>query len=128
MKRILLIGAGRSTSSMISFWMQKMEDHFFGLTIVDVYTELATKIVKNHPNVTIISANILQEDDLRKQWISSHDVVVSMLPAHLHLEVAKDCILFQKHLFTASYVSDGMKQLHEEAVQKGGGASHCSRG
>ncbi|MFN3908690.1 MAG: saccharopine dehydrogenase family protein [Flavobacterium sp.] len=119
MKRILLIGAGRSTSSMISYWLQKMEDHSFGLTIVDLYTELATKVVKNHPNVAILAINILEDEAQRKQLITSHDIVVSMLPAHLHLEVAKDCILFKKHLFTASYVNEGMKQLHEEAVQNG---------
>jgi saccharopine dehydrogenase-like NADP-dependent oxidoreductase len=119
MKRILLIGAGRSTSSMISYWLQKMEVHSFGLTIVDVCIELATKIVKNHPNVAILAINILEDEAQRKQLISSHDVVVSMLPAHLHLEVAKECIIFKKHLFTASYVSDGMKLLHEQAFQNG---------
>jgi hypothetical protein len=29
-----------------------------------------------------------------------------MLPAHLHIEVAKDCILLKKNTVTASYISD----------------------
>jgi saccharopine dehydrogenase-like NADP-dependent oxidoreductase len=38
-----------------------------------------------------------------------------MLPAHLHIEIAKDCIQFKKHLVTASYISDAMQALDEEA-------------
>ena len=38
-----------------------------------------------------------------------------MLPAHLHIEIAKDCLQFKKHLVTASYISDAMQALDEEA-------------
>jgi saccharopine dehydrogenase-like NADP-dependent oxidoreductase len=34
-----------------------------------------------------------------------------MLPAHLHIEVARDCIVYKKHMVTASYVSDAMQAL-----------------
>jgi saccharopine dehydrogenase-like NADP-dependent oxidoreductase len=34
-----------------------------------------------------------------------------MLPAHLHIEVAKDCIVYKKHMVTASYISDAMQEL-----------------
>ena len=42
-----------------------------------------------------------------------------MLPAHLHIEVAKDCILFNKHMVTASYISEAMQALDAEAKAKG---------
>jgi saccharopine dehydrogenase-like NADP-dependent oxidoreductase len=42
-----------------------------------------------------------------------------MLPAHLHIEVAKDCILYQKHMVTASYISEAMQALDGEAKAKG---------
>ena len=35
----------------------------------------------------------------RKEEIQKADVVVSMLPAHLHLEVAKDCITYKKNIW-----------------------------
>lgn len=47
--------------------------------------------------------------------IQQVDLVISMLPAHLHIEVAKDCIVFKKHLVTASYISDAMQALDQEA-------------
>jgi protocatechuate 3,4-dioxygenase beta subunit len=39
-----------------------------------------------------------------------------MLPAHLHIEVARDCVVY-KSLVTASYVSDAMQEL-DEAVKR----------
>lgn len=41
--------------------------------------------------------------------------MISILPAHLHIEIAKDCLEFKKHLVTASYISDAMQCLDTEA-------------
>ena len=41
-----------------------------------------------------------------------------MLPAHLHIEVAKDCIVYKKHMVTASYISDAMQELDVLAKEK----------
>ncbi len=40
-----------------------------------------------------------------------------MLPAHLHYEVAKDCITHKKHLVTASYISPAMQELDEKVKE-----------
>ena len=40
-----------------------------------------------------------------------------MLPAHMHIEVAKDCIFYKKHLVTASYISDSMQSLDAAAKE-----------
>jgi protocatechuate 3,4-dioxygenase beta subunit len=40
-----------------------------------------------------------------------------MLPAHLHIEVARDCVVYKRALVTASYVSDAMQEL-DEAVKE----------
>ncbi|MEP4787090.1 MAG: saccharopine dehydrogenase C-terminal domain-containing protein, partial [Gilvibacter sp.] len=37
----------------------------------------------------------------------------------MHIEVAKDCILYNKHMVTASYVSPEMQALNEKAKAKG---------
>jgi saccharopine dehydrogenase-like NADP-dependent oxidoreductase len=47
----------------------------------------------------------------RQDAIQKADIVISMLPAHLHIEVAKDCIAYKKHMVTASYISDAMQDL-----------------
>lgn len=50
--------------------------------------------------------------------IQHADVVISLLPAHFHILVARLCLQEKKHLLTASYVSDEMKQLDSEARNK----------
>ena len=44
---------------------------------------------------------------------------MSMLPARFHIEVAKDCLNFEKNMITASYVSDEMQALNDAAKAKG---------
>ena len=42
-----------------------------------------------------------------------------MLPPHLHFLVANDCLDFSKHLLTASYIDEKIKELNKEIEQKG---------
>ena len=51
--------------------------------------------------------------------ISIHDIVISMLPARFHPEVATLCLRYSKHLLTASYISEDMKALDEAAKASG---------
>ena len=115
MRTILIIGAGRSASSLIQDLLNKSEKENLHLVIGDLSLALAEKKTNNHPNATPIALDILDENQ-RKKAIQNATIVISMLPAHLHIEVAKDCILYKKHLVTASYISDAMQEL--DAVAK----------
>jgi saccharopine dehydrogenase-like NADP-dependent oxidoreductase len=110
MRVILIIGAGRSASSLIEYLLNKSEEENIHLIIGDLSLALAQKKTKNHPNATAIALDIFDENQ-RKQAIEQASIVISMLPAHLHIEVAKDCIAYKKHLVTASYISDAMQEL-----------------
>lgn len=114
MKNILIIGAGRSASSLIKYLLDKSEAEKLQLTIADLSEELANKKANGHPNATILVLDIFNEI-ARRNAIQQADIVVSMLPAHLHIEVAKDCIFFKKHMVTASYISPAMQELDAEA-------------
>ncbi len=110
MRNILIIGAGRSASSLIQYLLNKSVAENLHLTIGDLSLELAQRKTQNHPNATAIALDIF--NDLQRQTeIQKADIVISMLPAHLHIEVAKDCIVYKKHMVTASYISDAMQNL-----------------
>ncbi|KAG5650501.1 hypothetical protein H0H81_012014 [Sphagnurus paluster] len=49
--------------------------------------------------------------------VAESDVVISLLPAPFHPNVAKMCIKHRKHLVTASYISKDMEHLHDSAVK-----------
>lgn len=116
MRNILIFGAGRSASSLIRYLLSKSNEEKLHLTVADLSLNLAKAKTKNHPNATPLALDIFNADE-RKKAIANASIVISMLPAHLHIEIAKDCLEFKKHLVTASYISDAMQALNEEAIQ-----------
>ena len=117
MRRILIIGAGRSASSLIRYLLLKCESENLHIVVADLSLALAEKKTENHPNATPIALNIFEVEE-RKAAIENASIVISMLPAYLHIEIAKDCLEFKKHLVTASYISDAMQELDEEAQKR----------
>jgi len=116
MRKILIIGAGRSASSLIKYLLDKSESENLLLTIADLSEALANKKTGNHKNARAISFDVCN-DEQRKQEIQQADIVISMLPAHLHIEVAKDCVFYKKSMITASYISEEMKNLDSQAKE-----------
>ncbi|WP_300569355.1 saccharopine dehydrogenase C-terminal domain-containing protein [Flavobacterium sp.] len=116
MRNVLIIGAGRSASSLIKYLLEKSESENLHVTIGDLSLELAQRKTNNHKNATAIALDIHNETQ-RAEEIQKADIVISMLPAHMHIEVAKDCIKFKKHMVTASYISDAMQELDAAAKE-----------
>lgn len=117
MTRILIIGAGRSATSLIDYTLKKSEIYNWKITLGDVDLNLANSKLNKHPNGSAIRFDI-SDAELRRKVIMDHDLVISMLPAMMHGDVARDCVEFGKHMATASYVSADMKALNTEAIRK----------
>lgn len=117
MIKLLVIGAGRSATTLISYLLQHAENNNWRITVADMDLKLAEQKINGHHNGVAISFDI-ENKQKRQEVISSHDFIISMLPAFMHVPVAMDCLALNKHLATASYVSQEMKSLHEAAKQK----------
>lgn len=118
MKNIFVIGAGRSASSLIKYLLDNSESENWFITIGDMDLELVKKKTSSYPNAKGIKFDVFDETQ-RKEEISKADLVISMLPAHFHIEAAKECIEMKKHMVTASYVSPEMKALQDDAIKNG---------
>lgn len=114
LSNILIIGAGRSATDLIKYTLAQAKEYGWFVTVADADPELAAQKVNNHPNGRSTWLDVMKVND-RRELIERADVVVSLLPAHLHLEVGQDCIRLKKHLITASYVSKEMYRLGDEA-------------
>ncbi|MDM1367754.1 saccharopine dehydrogenase NADP-binding domain-containing protein [Myroides marinus] len=114
-KEILIVGAGRSSSSLIKYLLDKSKEENLHLTIGDLSLESAQQKAMNHPNATPIAFDLFNESE-RQALVQKADIVVSMLPAILHVELAKDCVRYKKHMVTASYISPAMQELNEEVT------------
>ncbi len=118
MKRILLFGAGLSASTLIKYLLDHSYAESWHLDIVDQDLELILAKLGGHPNATAHAFNALDSQQ-RLPYIAQADLVISMLPAAHHVDVAKDCIALQKHLVTPSYISTEMRALHDQAKAAG---------
>ncbi|MFT4980232.1 MAG: saccharopine dehydrogenase-like NADP-dependent oxidoreductase [Bacteroidia bacterium] len=117
MKNIFVIGAGRSATTLIGYFLKHAEEQDWHLTVGDISAELCEKKIDTHPRGRAIAFDVFNAEQ-RKEELSKADIVVSMLPASMHIEVARDCVQLGKHLATASYISQEMKDLHDAAKAK----------
>lgn len=111
---VLIIGAGRSSSALISYALRKAETLGWTVTVADADPGAAAAKIGDHPRGRAAWLDVAKAND-RRELIGRADIVVSLLPAHLHIEVARDCITLKKHLVTASYVSQELYRLGDEA-------------
>ena len=118
MKKILILGAGLSSSSLIKYLLDHSNEHDWKIRVGDVSLDIATKKVDKHKNGEAIKFDVFDEQQ-RSEEIQNADIVISMLPARFHHLVAEKCVDFGKHMITASYVSKEVQDLHTEAVSKG---------
>lgn len=118
MKNILLFGSGRSTSSLIKYLSERTETGLFNLYIADQSTDAIKQRVADNPAVFTIELDI-HNNEKRRELIAKADIVISMMPAFLHPIIANDCLILEKHLVTASYISKELKEMAEEVKAKG---------
>ena len=118
MKKILVIGAGRSAVTLIKYLLDNAQENNWFVTVADFSVDLAKQAVRNLEYAEAIFFDVSDEKQ-RESEISNADIIISMLPAALHITVAKDCVQFKTNLVTASYVSEEMAALDEKAKASG---------
>ncbi|NQW35909.1 MAG: saccharopine dehydrogenase NADP-binding domain-containing protein [Flavobacteriales bacterium] len=118
MRKILIIGAGKSSASLIRYLLDKSDKENLQIIVGDMSVETVLSKTNNHKNSKAIRLDVFDKDN-RQAEIKNADIVISMLPAAYHLEVAKDCLEFGKDLVTPSYISKEMQALNDEVVSKG---------
>ena len=117
-RTILVIGAGRSTTSLINYLLDKSISQKLKVIIADVSLEMAEDKLHGHENGSAIKFDVF-DDEQREKEIKKSDIVISMLPARFHIHVVKDCIRLGKSMVTASYISEEMKDLDSQAKESG---------
>ena len=118
MRKVLIIGAGKSSSYLIKYLVEQSSSEHLHIIIADIKPQNIQKAFSEHQNVQIISLDIFDRQK-RANAIENSDIVVSMLPARFHIEVAKDCLHYNKNLVTASYVSTELLNLSNAVKNKG---------
>ncbi|MBU2554312.1 MAG: saccharopine dehydrogenase NADP-binding domain-containing protein, partial [Bacteroidetes bacterium] len=102
MKKVLILGAGLSTISLIKYLLKNAEQNDWQVIVGDISEKTALSKINGHARGRAIVFDIYDEQASERE-IAEADVVISMLPAFMHKLVAEKCIEFRKPMLTASY-------------------------
>lgn len=117
MQNILIIGAGKSSSSLISYMLDNAVVYKWKVIVGDLSIETAQERINGHAHGRAVYFNADDDSGTKKLLLEEADIVLSLLPAHKHAPIAEMCVQLKKHFICASYVSDEMQQLHAAAIE-----------
>jgi saccharopine dehydrogenase-like NADP-dependent oxidoreductase len=89
MLKILILGAGRSTSTLIGSLLDQATENNWSVTVGDIDEALAIQKVKRHATGKAVKFDINSPDS--DEIIKESNLVISMLSASFHFNVAKIC-------------------------------------
>lgn len=115
MKNILIIGAGKSSATLIKYLIEQANEEQWIISIADKSKSLILEKTGGSKFTQAIELDIM-DVDRRKELISQSDVVISMLPARFHVPIIKDCIALKTDVITPSYENAEIRELNEEAL------------
>jgi len=118
MKHILVLGAGKSSTSLIEYLLANAMQQDWYVHVADVQIEVARSKTGNDPRALVHAISPDNDEDTFR-LIKLADLVISLLPPHLHLQIAKKCLEAGKHFLNASYVSAEMQALNADVKAKG---------
>ena len=116
MNKICVLGAGRSSSSLIAELLARAGSNEWEVYVGDLDVQNATNKCAGHPAAHPFEIDP-NDSQRRNAHIASSDLVISMVPAFMHPEIAEVAISAGVSVITPSYVSPQMKALHDRAVE-----------
>jgi saccharopine dehydrogenase-like NADP-dependent oxidoreductase len=117
MKYFLVFGAGKSSIYLIEHLNQYGQVHQIKTLVCDKDVSFVESYLSKNECLEFLQLDIQNQNQV-ESLIKNAEIVVSLLPAHLHFNIAKICLSQNKNLCTASYISDDMKSLNDEVEQK----------
>lgn len=117
MKKVVVLGAGRSSSSLIQELLNRSESNNWRVAVGDMDLALAQQKCAQHPASEAFEIDPA-DNTSRDARITAADLVISMVPAFLHAQIASVAIEAGVPVITPSYVSPEMEALHSRAVEK----------
>ena len=115
MKKVAIIGAGKMTKPLVDYFIDKCRYQVF---LVNRTVSTAEKVI-NGRKLGIAVRWSAGEPDALDKVISKSDIVISMVPKPMHINVAKSCLRCNKNMVTTAYEIPELMALEKEVKKKG---------
>ncbi len=126
MQTILIAGAGKSSIYLIHYLLSNAARNKWKVIVADGDIKSVAEKINGHPLAEAAVIDITNAD-VCEPLVQRSDIVVSLMPPHLHIHLAKYCLKHRKNLITSSYISEEMRAMDEE-VKKAGLMFMCEMG
>jgi len=126
MQTILIAGAGKSSIYLIQYLLALAPRNKWKVIVADGDENAIAEKIKGSSYAEAAVIDITKASE-REPLVKRADIVLSLMPPHLHIHLAKDCLKHKKNLITSSYISDEMKQM-DKAVKDAGLMFMCEMG
>jgi len=117
LKKIVVLGAGRSSRHVISHLKQVAVQEGFEVVVADADISHISQLIPANDRLSYVQGNA-GDSSFRLALMQGSQLVISMLPAFMHIDVVQDCLELEIDIITPSYVSPALQELHEEAQSK----------
>lgn len=111
-RQILILGAGLVAGPMIKYFLKNK----ISITVADLDTTKAVKIIGENAYGRAVTLDVNNQEKL-SELITDHQLIVSLLPYTLHINVARLCLRLRKMLVTTSYISQEMAALDSDVKE-----------
>ena len=118
MKHILILGAGQSSTYLIAHLLELAESKQWFVRVGDIDLDLARECVAGHPRGEAMLFDV-NDAILRSIHVAQADVVINMLPPTFQHLVAWECVTHGRHMLSASYRDQSVRDLGPDAKRKG---------
>jgi len=114
-KKVAIVGAGKMTKPLVDYFIDKCQYRVF---IINRTVSRAEKIIDGRKLGTAVRW-AAGEPEVLDKVISKVDIVISMVPKPVHLNVAKSCLRCGKNMITTAYEIPELMTLEPEVKKKG---------
>ncbi len=118
METILIAGAGKSSIYLIQYLLAHAPRNKWKVIVADGDINSIAEKIGGSSYAEAAAIDITNNTE-REGLVKRADIVVSLMPPHLHTLLAKDCLKHKKCLITSSYISEEMKEMHQAAKDAG---------
>ncbi|MES2702225.1 MAG: saccharopine dehydrogenase C-terminal domain-containing protein [Bacteroidota bacterium] len=126
MRTILVAGAGKSSIYLIHYLLTHAPRNKWKVIVADGDGNAIAEKINGSPLAEAAVIDITNASE-REPLVQRADIVISLMPPHLHIHLAKDCLKYKKNLITSSYISEEMKEM-DKAVKEAGLMFMCEMG
>src|SRR5262245_8360769 len=118
MQTILIAGAGKSSIYLIQYLLTHAPRNKWKVIVADGDANAIAEKIHGSSYAEAAVIDITKASE-REPLVARADIVISLMPPHLHIFLAKDCLKLKKNLITSSYISEEMRAMDQEVKEAG---------